>query len=214
MLFRSSPEKLREALNLGASGIQVGTAFAFCEESGETNIIKEEIISKWGRGLNKEEHLFTDPLASPTGFPFKVVHISNSLSEKHCYEQRERICDVGYLREIARDKNGGIIYRCPAENIQDYIRKGGNIKNTDKRKCLCNALLSSVGLAQIQKNNYLELPLVTAGNDLENLSRWISPSRKSYSAKDVIHSLLEITEPISKQHQKGNFLFQEVESPI
>ena len=29
-----SPEKLAEAIHAGASGVQVGTAFAFCEESG------------------------------------------------------------------------------------------------------------------------------------------------------------------------------------
>jgi nitronate monooxygenase len=33
-----SPEKLAEALDAGATGVQAGTAFAFCEESGLKNV--------------------------------------------------------------------------------------------------------------------------------------------------------------------------------
>jgi NAD(P)H-dependent flavin oxidoreductase YrpB (nitropropane dioxygenase family) len=32
--MRAEPESLADALGLGAQGIQVGTAFAFCDESG------------------------------------------------------------------------------------------------------------------------------------------------------------------------------------
>jgi len=62
-------EEIREALDQGASGVQIGTPFAFCEESGLKPEIKQEILRKIVDG---NARVFTDPLASPTGFPFKV----------------------------------------------------------------------------------------------------------------------------------------------
>jgi nitronate monooxygenase len=41
-----SPEKLREALEMGAAGVQVGTAFAFSEESGMRADLKKSLIGK------------------------------------------------------------------------------------------------------------------------------------------------------------------------
>jgi NAD(P)H-dependent flavin oxidoreductase YrpB (nitropropane dioxygenase family) len=92
-----TPEKLREALALGAAGIQVGTAFAFCRESGLSDGLKERTLR---RVLRDDGAVFTDPLASPTGFPFKVVRLPGSASEAAEYAARPRICDLGYLREL------------------------------------------------------------------------------------------------------------------
>ena len=72
------PGKLAEALALGAAGIQVGTPFAFCEESGIASEIKEQILAKSRSG---EARVFTDPVASPTGFPFKVAQLGHTLSD-------------------------------------------------------------------------------------------------------------------------------------
>ncbi|MEI8196321.1 MAG: nitronate monooxygenase, partial [Phycisphaerae bacterium] len=95
----ASPEKLAEALALGASGIQVGTAFAFCDESSIEAALKQQV-----RDLARSGHadVFTDPLASPTGFPFKVVRVAETISEPEVYQRRTRICDVGYLRQAYR----------------------------------------------------------------------------------------------------------------
>ena len=41
-----SKEKLKYALDNGALGIQVGSAFAFCEESGFTEEIKQQVVSQ------------------------------------------------------------------------------------------------------------------------------------------------------------------------
>ena len=41
-----SPEKLRQALDAGAAGIQVGTAFAYCAESGMEETLKGRIVEK------------------------------------------------------------------------------------------------------------------------------------------------------------------------
>ena len=56
------PEKVREALSTGAAGVQVGTAFAFCAESGLRQEYKQALIEKVIAG---QARVFTDPLASP-----------------------------------------------------------------------------------------------------------------------------------------------------
>ena len=43
--------------------------------------------------------VFTDPLASPTGFPFKVAQLAGTSSAAEVYEERNRVCDLGFLRE-------------------------------------------------------------------------------------------------------------------
>jgi len=133
-----SPEKLRAARSAGAAGVQVGTPFAFCAESGLRNEYKWAILQDIAAG---EARVFTDPLASPTNFPFKVVQVSGSLSGTEAYAARPRICDVGYLREAYREPDGTIRYRCAAEPVTTYVSKGGRLENTNGRKCLCNCLL-------------------------------------------------------------------------
>ena len=75
---RATPERLADAVALGAAGIQVGTAFAFCDESGVEEIQKREAIRASRAGTAR---VFTDPAASPTGFPFKVAQMPGTLSE-------------------------------------------------------------------------------------------------------------------------------------
>ena len=77
---------------MGAAGVQVGTAFAYCEESGLDPTLKQRVLEMSRRG---ELEIFTDPLASPTGFPFKIVKMPGTLSEEMVYRERERICDLG-----------------------------------------------------------------------------------------------------------------------
>ncbi len=184
-----SPEKLREAKSKGAVGIQVGTPFAFCDESGLTEEIKRSVISRWT--TEKEQHVFTDPNASPTGFPFKVVPLEGSISEKEIYENRKRRCDVGYLRQVFVTENEETNYICPAEPAANYVKKGGEEQDCIGRKCLCNALLANVGLGQIQQDGYDELPLLTAGDDLSSLKNYVPLGTNSFSAKQVISYLLQ-----------------------
>jgi nitronate monooxygenase len=89
-----SPEKIRWAIAEGAAGVQIGTAFAFCSESGLSASIKSTAIVQSRTGT---ADVYTDALASPTGFPFKVLRLKGSLSEQEVYHQRERVCDLGYL---------------------------------------------------------------------------------------------------------------------
>jgi len=179
------PEKLREALTLGATGIQAGTVFAFCEESGIRPELKREAIRSSRAGHAK---VFTDPAASPTGFPFKVMQLPGTLSEPAVYAGRERICDLGGLREVYRQDDGTIGYRCPAAPVDAYVRKGGRIEDTVGRKCLCNGLAATVGLGQ-SKHGTAEPPLITAGDEVADLARLVPAGAESYRAEDVIRYL-------------------------
>ncbi len=180
------PGKLAEALALGATGIQVGTPFAFCEESGIRPELKQAAISA---AIENRASVFTDPVASPTGFPFKVAQLGGTLSENPLYLNRGRICDLGYLRHLYRTPDGGLGYRCPAEPEEDFVRKGGGMEETIGRKCVCNGLPSTVGMPQ-EREEGPELALVTAGDDLRELAAFLPPGKNSYSAADVLARLL------------------------
>jgi nitronate monooxygenase len=86
-----NPEKLREALDEGAAGIQVGTAFAFSRESGMRADLKKTLI---GQAVAGTGQVFTDPVASPTGFPFKVAQLEGTSSAFNIYQERKRVCDL------------------------------------------------------------------------------------------------------------------------
>lgn len=181
-----TPEKLREAQAAGAAGIQVGTAFAYCEESGLDRDAKRAILEDVAAGRAR---VFTDPLASPTGFPFKVVSLAGSNSEKEVYDARPRICDLGYLREAYRTPEGTVGYRCPAEPLSLYLSKGGNAEEAEGRKCLCNGLMANIGLPQM-RGQYQERPLVTSGDGIEDIGRFFRPGTLRYTAGDVLDTLL------------------------
>ena len=181
------PKKLAEALALGAVGVQVGTAFAFCEESGVAPELKRRILEGSRR---KTVTVHTDPLASPTGFPFKVLQQSGSVSDPTVYAARTRVCDLGYLRHPYRKDDGTLGYRCPAEPVAAYVRKGGNEADVVGRKCVCNGLMATIGIGQLQKGG-IEAPLLTAGDDAVDVAQFVKPGCDSYTAADVIHCLLE-----------------------
>lgn len=182
-----SPEGLARARSDGAAGIQVGTAFAFCEESGLRDDCKQALIADAIAGTAR---VFTDPLSSPTGFPFKAAHLQGSASEQAVYAHRNRICDLGYLREAYRTEDGGVAYRCSAEPVNTYVLKGGSVEKTVGKKCLCNALLANIGLAQIRKGSDVEPCLVTAGDDLSEVTRFLPATGSRYTAAHVVGVLM------------------------
>jgi nitronate monooxygenase len=180
-------EKLREAVEQGAAGIQVGTAFAFSNESGMRADLKKALMAKAIKG---EGEVFTDPLASPTGFPFKVAQLEGTSSSFPIYQERKRVCDLGYLREPYAATDGHIGYRCAAEPVANYVAKGGKVEDTVGRKCLCNALMANIGHGQTRKNGEVEPALVTVGDDLNTIASFLAPGQETYSAADVVASLL------------------------
>jgi len=173
---------LQLARSQGATGIQVGTLFAFCEESGLLADYKQSVLASAVRG---EVEVYTDPLASPTGYPFKVVRWSGAPASGG----RERLCDMGYLRIAYQMPDGRIGLRCAAEPVDAFVAKGGAIEDTTGRRCLCNALMANVGLAQLRDNNALEPPLLTSGDDLRTIGACLA-GRTHYSVADVLSYLL------------------------
>jgi nitronate monooxygenase len=180
-------DKVKEAVEQGAAGVQVGTAFAFSEESGMRHDLKRTLLAQATAGTGK---VFTDPLASPTGFPFKVAQLAGSYSDEGVAQARTRVCDLGYLREPYAIDAEKIGYRCSAEPVANYVAKGGKVEDTVGRKCLCNALMANIGHAQTRKDGSAEPPLVTIGDDLNTAADFLTAERESYSAADVVKELL------------------------
>jgi nitronate monooxygenase len=183
----AEPRRIAEALQQGAAGVQVGTAFAYCEESDLDSELKNQVVALSRDG---QARVVTDPIASPTGFPFKVVQNDETLSDSGLYERRTRLCDLGYLRHAYRKENGKLGWRCPSEPVDDYVRKGGDEKETRGRKCVCNALMANIGLGQVQRNGEAELPLVTSGDDVAAVARFLKRGSCTYTAADVLDYLL------------------------
>jgi nitronate monooxygenase len=190
--------KVREALVQGAAGVQVGTAFAFTQESDLRADLKASLLAQAVAGTGV---VFTDPLASPTGFPFKVAQVAGSYSDAQVAVALTRICDLGYLREPYAAADGMIGYRCAAEPVANYLSKGGKLEDTVGRKCLCNALMANVGYQQTRKDGYVEPALVTVGDDLNTVAQFLAPGRSSYSAADVLESLLSLSAELPAEEQ-------------
>lgn len=178
-----TPEGLAAALESGAAGIQSGTVFALCEESGLEPALRQRLLGELaGDSLNVRN----DPRASPTGFPFKVATLEGTLSDDELYTSRQRLCDLSYLREPYERPNGSVGYRCAAEPVAAFVRKGGTVEDTVGRKCLCNALMANVGLGQHRKDGYDELAAVTLGQDLDGARRLVGRYPGGWTAADAV----------------------------
>jgi len=174
-----SPAALEHALAEGAAGIQVGTLFAFSDESGFTRDIKDQVI---GAATRHALHVRTDVRASPTGYPFKIV---SATDVDNVATPRERICDLGALREAVKRPDGTMVYRCPAEPVDLYLSKGGAIEDTTDRQCLCNALCAGIGEPQVRSDGFVEPAIITSGDDVLHLSDFLQ-GRSHYTAGDVL----------------------------
>ena len=182
-----TPERLTEALELGAAGVQCGTIFALCEESGLEGDLRRRVVAELAAG---QLDVRNDPRASPTGFPFKVATLEGTMSEPDLYENRDRLCDLSYLREPFERVDGSVGYRCAAEPVDAFVRKGGTLEATVGRKCLCNALMADVGLGQQRRDGYVELAAVTLGQDLDGALRLLERHPDGWSAADAVDWLV------------------------
>ena len=166
--------------------------------------IKQRILNELVN--NHELHVYTDPAASPTGFPFKVLEFEgnavSTLSDPEVYNERPRVCNLGYLRSPYLKPNGEVGYRCPAEPVDDYVAKGGDADATVGRKCLCNALCADAGFPQVRlftnpetgkKEVYVEPGLITTGDDINECKCLLKQNEDGtwgYCAGDVVDYLL------------------------
>jgi len=184
----STPEQVRAARSAGAAGVQAGTPFALCRESGIDPRLKNRLLHQAAAGtltVRNSAH------ASPARFPFKTAELPGTLTDPDIYAARPRLCDLGYLRVPYLRPDSGVGYRCPAESETEYTRKGGSEQDTHGRRCLCNALLATIGLGQRRADGRTEPPLVTLGQDLRCLSGLLHRYGGDYSAADVISYLLD-----------------------
>ncbi|MGZ4620293.1 MAG: nitronate monooxygenase, partial [Frankiaceae bacterium] len=185
---QGSPQGLRAATAAGAAGVQVGTAFAFCAESGLADKLKRQVLRDLADG---DVAVHTDWRVSPTGFPFKLLDVAGTLSDPDVTPRRP-VCDIGALRSPYRQPDGTIGYRCPAEPTEMYVgHKGGRAANTEGRQCLCNALLAAADLPQRRPHGYDEPAIVTSGDDLSAVATLIRsrPDATPYPASAVIDYL-------------------------
>ncbi len=178
----TTPEAVRQSLEVGATGVQVGTLFAYCSESGMESTLRREVMNEVLAG---GVHVTTSVRASSTGYPFKVAAIVDTLSDPETYDERERVCDLGYLREAFMKSDGAIGYRCPSEPMDQFLAKGGDAHEVTGRVCLCNALMSSAGFAQIRRGARGEAPIVTSGDSINEIAPLLE-GRDDYHASDVI----------------------------
>ncbi len=171
---------VQEALDNGAEGVQVGTIFALCKESGMREDIKKRVLAE-------DPVIKTDPLASPTGYPFKVAQMKGTVVDPEVYAARKRVCNIGMLRTAYKKDDGSLGFRCGAEKPENYIAKGGLEEETVGRCCLCHGLLSAGGLGLEMSNGEVEPPIVTMGDD----SHLYAGREYGFTATDVIDELLE-----------------------
>jgi nitronate monooxygenase len=194
--YGSGP-KLQEALAAGANGVQVGTMFALAEESGMKPEYRSAILAALKNGMADTDLVHTTTF-SPTGFAFKVVQLQDTLSDDDVYSSRSRICDIGMLQQRGfskPDEQGDrtLFQRCQAGPIETYIKKRGLEHNTDERRCLCNGLLSCVGLGQVKevRGELVEEPaIVTLGNHLDGVRRLSRQGQAPYHVEDVVVDIL------------------------
>lgn len=182
----ASPAMFAEALAVGAAGIQTGTIFALCEESGMRADLKQEARRQ---AFDKVLENFTSVTASPTGFPFKVAQISGTVAERAVSEARVRACTAGHLVEVYQTKKGRPGFRCSAEPVKTYVQKGGEESDTVGVECICNELLATAGYAQTDKLG-TDPPIVTLGDDTSFISEVLEDRDGSYTAEDAVRYLL------------------------
>ncbi|MFF4985697.1 nitronate monooxygenase [Streptosporangium saharense] len=176
-------QALTRALEVGATGVQVGTAFALCRESGLEEKLRRRLLDAAVTGTLPVRN---DPDASPAGFPFKVASLPGTVADPDVYTTRPRLCDLGHLRVPYLKTDGEVGYRCPAEPVDTYVRKGRPESDTVGRRCLCNGLVSAIGLGQHRSDGYVEPPLLTLGQDLG----FLTDLPDDHTAADVITHLL------------------------
>lgn len=188
---------LKQALALGARGVQVGTAFALTEESGLKPEYRSAILDALKAGV-EDDALVRTTTFSPTGFSFKVAQLEATLADDAVYAERPRICDIGMLQQrgFNRPNEQGertLFQRCPSAPVASYVKNRGLERNTHERRCLCNGLLSSVGLGQVKRiqGDWVEEPaIVTLGNHLDGVRRLSRNGQVRYHVEDVVADIL------------------------
>ncbi|MGI9198687.1 MAG: nitronate monooxygenase [Candidatus Nanopelagicaceae bacterium] len=182
-----SPEKVKAALDSGAAGVQVGTLFAISNHSGFSSKTRAELLEKLKSDTLEVK---TDVKASPTSFPIKIAKLEGHTSTEDGFAARPKLCDLGYLREPVLAESGRILYRCPSEPDDQFLKKGGAVEEIQGRKCLCNGLMANIGLPQTRRDGYVEAPIVTLGSDIQGAKELLKKYPDGYGADSAVDWLL------------------------
>ncbi len=183
---RATPQAVKDALDHGASGVQVGTLFALSKESGLIDPLRQKMLAA---AKDKTLTVRTDHRASPTGFPFKVVEIPGTIGIEEVYKARPKLCDLGYLRSSTITEEGKTVSKCAAEPETPFLRKGGSAAEIENRLCLCNGLMAAVGLGQERADGYVEAPLLTLGATTTDVEEMLKEFPDGWGAVDVLNRL-------------------------
>jgi len=102
--------------------------------------------------------------------------------------RRLRLGDVGghVRRTLSKLPVPGVAKRI----IDGCFIDGGKAEDAVGKRCVCNGLTSNVGLGQIRKNGSREPALVTFGDDVKNVARFLPEGASSYTAAHVVDYLL------------------------
>lgn len=188
----NTPQKVAQALQAGATGVQIGTLFALSTDSGIEEGTRAQMLDQLRQG---QLQVRTDPRASPTSFPFKVAQLADTASQEQVYLARPRLCDLSYLRTPFEKPDGSVAYRCASEPIHKYLNKGGTLEETQGRKCLCNGLMANIGLEQHRKDGYVEARLVTLGQDLSGAPELLALHEQGWTAGQALQWLVQQVDP-------------------
>jgi nitronate monooxygenase len=120
-------EDIVHFMEMGCGGVQMGTRFLATHESGANQEYKDLLVT-----CKEEDIELANKPGSPCGMLFRVLKQSPFYQEALTFSRAPK-CDKGYLL------NKG---NCPAK-----------LEN-DKSFCICNGLLSSINLADNEKNLY------------------------------------------------------------
>lgn len=115
---------IRMFLEMGASGVQMGTRFLVTEESSASAVYKKAVVE-----AHDEDIIVAHKPGSPCGLPFRIIKQS-PMYVSSVKSLRQPKCDKGYV--LLKDAEGKFT-RCPAK------------ESNENCFCICNGLLSSAG---------------------------------------------------------------------
>lgn len=111
-------------LEMGASGVQMGTRFLATEESSAPPVYKQAVVD-----VCKEDIVIATDPGSPCGLPFRIIKQSPMFISAQ-KKMRMPKCNKGYV--LLKDAEGKFS-RCLAKESNEH------------HFCICNGLLSSAG---------------------------------------------------------------------
>lgn len=181
-------DRLKEAQELGAAGVQAASIFEFCDESGLREDLKRQSLDLIARTPLEDLGKLVKKMrwVSPTNYTFSVLQLEGSLSQDEIHGARDRACKYGCLTEYYLKSDGKLGFRCPADRVDIFVRtfpeekQNGAEKLAMEARCLCEGLTSTAGHANGDW-------IVTAG-ELAPVRELILKSKNGgrYSAEDAL----------------------------